>query len=98
MINNVNEINKKYFSTGINDEGLQELSDKSYMTFIIKDKIGKIWREFKPPGIDKKEKKLLLIAHNNHISTEIYDEDDEEDEQEEFKSIELLTSLKPTLK
>ena len=62
------KINEKYLSTGIDDEGLQELADKSYMTLVIKDRIGEIWKEFTPAGVDKRGKKLLLISHNNHIS------------------------------
>ena len=75
IIKHINKINEEYFKTGINDEGLKKLADKSRMTLIIKDKIGEIWREFKPNGKDTKQKKLMLLSHNNHIS-EIYDEDD----------------------
>lgn len=95
----VMKINEKYLATGIDDEGLQELANKSYMTLIIKDKIGETWKEFTPSGNDKKGKKLLLISHNNHISiksktfdfeNEPYDEDDAEEEKEEFKAVEVF--------
>jgi len=88
----VMKINEKYLATGIDDEGLQELANKSYMTLIIKDRIGETWKEFIPSGNDKKGKKLLLISHNNHISleNEPYDEDDAEEEKEEFKAVEVF--------
>ena len=40
----INKINAKYLATGIGNEGLQELADKSYMTLVVKDKLGKVWR------------------------------------------------------
>jgi hypothetical protein len=88
----VEKINKQYFETGINDEGLQRLADKSYIHLIIKDKIGEVWREFEPTG-NKKGKKLLLLAHNNHISIpeelEPHDSDDEEEQQQTYDCIPL---------
>ena len=44
MIKKGKEINEQYLETGIDDEGLQLLADRSYTTLVIKDKIGKIWR------------------------------------------------------
>jgi hypothetical protein len=77
MIKNVMKINDKYLESGINNEGLQELSNKTYMTLIVKDKIGE--DEFKPSG-NKRVKKVLLLSHDNHISEELYDSDDEQED------------------
>jgi hypothetical protein len=81
-IKNVKNVNKKYFKTGINDEGLQELANKSHYTLVVKDRIGFTWREFKPKGKDRKQKKLLLVAHNSHIEEE--DEGDTSDGEDIF--------------
>ena len=48
LINNVKQINNKYFESGIDDVGLQELADKTAKTLVVKDSIGEVWREFKP--------------------------------------------------
>lgn len=86
----IEKINNKYFESGIDSAGIQELSDKSYMTLVVKDKIGEIWNEFKPKGKDKKGKTLLLVAHNNHVN-EIYDSDDDEPSIEQsYSSIEYI--------
>ena len=86
---NIMKLNEKYLESGIDDEGLQELADKSLIQLIIKDKLGETWREFKPKAKGN-YKKLLLVAHNNHISLEDpYDEDDEE-ESKEFKVVEVF--------
>jgi hypothetical protein len=84
---NIMKINKKYLETGIDDEGLQLLADKSYFHLIIYDKSGNRWREF-IPRIKGHFKKLLLLSHNNHISNreDPYDSDDNEDQDEEFDS------------
>ena len=84
-IKHIKKINEEYFKTGINDTGLQKLADKSQFTLIIKDKIGEIWREFKPNGKDTKQKKLILLSHNDHIS-EVYDEDDKPTKTEEYNT------------
>jgi hypothetical protein len=82
------KINDKYLTTGIDDEGLQELSNKSLIQLIIQDKIGASWREFKPKAKGN-YKKLLLVSHNNHIS-HVYDSDDiEEPSYDVFQGIEV---------
>ena len=82
-IKRVNEINDKYLSSGIDDEGLQQLANKSQIKLVIKDKSKEVWNEFTPKSKGT-YKTLLLVSHNNHISTEEpYDEDDDEDDDEE---------------
>ena len=82
-IKNVMKINDKYLSSGIDEEGLQQLANKSQIKLVIKDKSKEIWNEF-IPKISKNHKTLLLVSHNNHISNEEepepFDEDDEDDE------------------
>ena len=85
----IHKINEKYLATGIGNQGLQELADKSYFTLVVKDKIGKVWHEFKPSGENKKGKKLLMLARNNHISHLRWDDEcgsDSEDEGDDFTS------------
>ena len=77
-IKNLTKLNDKYFKSGIGDEGLQELAEKSYYTLVIKDKIRKRWRTFKPSG-NKRGKTLLLVSHNNHLEDEGSDTSDGED-------------------
>ena len=92
LINNVKAINTQYFDSGINDIGLQELSDKTSKTLIVKDSIGEVWREFTPTTNNTRVNKLLLVAHNNHIKTdEPYDSDDETEntKTEDYISIPL---------
>jgi hypothetical protein len=78
-IKRVEEINTLHFKDGINDDGLQTLSNKSELILTIKDRIGEKWRDFEPVGKSKNHKRLLLVSHNNHISN-IHDSDDEDDE------------------
>ena len=84
-IKNLEKLNKKYFKSGIGDTGFQELADKSYYHLIVKDKIKKIWREFKPSG-NKQGKKLLMVAHNYH--TDVYDSGDDTSDGEELDDLE----------
>lgn len=77
-IKNLTKLNEKYFKSGIGDEGLQELAEKSYYTLVIKDKIRKRWRTFKPSG-NKRGKTLLLVSHNNHLEDEGSDTSDGEE-------------------
>ena len=92
-IKNIMKINDKYLSSGIDEEGLQELANKSQTKLVIKDTIKEIWNEFTPKAKGKC-KTLLLVSHNNHIATEEpYDEDDDDDsdndEEDQFQSIEI---------
>lgn len=89
-LNNIKKINKQYFDSGINDEGYQMLANKTQYNLVVKDKIGKVWREFKPKAKGRYPT-IVLVAHNNHNTEETrldspYDSDDEEDESEEFDS------------
>jgi hypothetical protein len=74
QIKEVEKINIKYFDDGIDAEGLQLLADKSYVTISIFDQSNTKWGEFKPAGKDKKFARVLLVAHNKHLST-IHDAD-----------------------
>lgn len=79
-IKKVNEINAEYLESGIDENGLQLLANKSDIKLIIKDKIGEVWNEFIPQSKGN-HMKLLLVSRNNHIE-EIYDSDDEEEASE----------------
>ena len=81
-INQVMKINETYYKSGINNEGLQLLSNKSQMHLIVKDKLQHIWHEFKPQSKGFHQK-VLMFAHNNHLENlsdpEPYDSEDEEE-------------------
>ena len=81
-INQVMRINETYYKSGINNEGLQLLSNKSQMHLIVKDKLKHIWHEFKPQSKGFHQK-VLMFAHNNHLENlsdpEPYDSEDEEE-------------------
>jgi hypothetical protein len=79
------EVNEKYFTTGINDTGLQLLANKARLILIIEDKLKRVWREFHPQSKGDFTK-LLLVSHNNHIEN-ICDSDDEEEEETDFKGL-----------
>lgn len=83
-ISHTKELNKTYFSTGINDTGLQLLSNKARLILIIEDKLKKKWREFHPQSKGDFAK-LLLVSHNNHIE-EICDSDDEEEDPNDLEN------------
>ena len=79
-IKNIMKINEKYLKTGIDDNGLQELANKSQIKLVIKDKLREVWNDFIPKSKGC-YKTLLLISHNNHISTEEpYDSEDDDDD------------------
>jgi hypothetical protein len=71
QIAEVEKINLQYFDGGINEEGLQLLADTSYINISIFDQSNKKWGEFKPKG-NKKGARLLLTAHNGHLSSVIH--------------------------
>ena len=68
MIRHCQKINDKYFESGINNEGLQFLADKTKIILCVMDKTGTVWHEF-VPKCKGNHQKLLLCAHNNHMAT-----------------------------
>ena len=69
MIRHCQKINDKYFESGINNEGLQFLADKTKIILCVMDYTGTVWHEF-VPKCKGNHQKLLLCAHNNHIDVE----------------------------
>ena len=66
-IKHVMKINETYFQSGINNEGLQLLADRSELHLIVKDKLRHIWHEFKPKTKSHPQK-ILMFSHNNHLA------------------------------
>lgn len=80
-IDHVNRINAEYLKDGINDTGIQELSDKTKFHLIFKDHSNNVWREFQPVK-GRIVKTLVYEAHNNHsqlVESDPYDSDDEDE-------------------
>ena len=59
-------LNEQYLKKGIDELGLQQLADKTRYDLVIYDKSKRIWATF--DGKHKKTKKLLMIAHDNHLA------------------------------
>jgi hypothetical protein len=72
ILRKIKNINDAYYETGINNEGLQQLSDATSIKIVIGDKKGIMWHTFDPIKRDGTNariyKTLYLQAHNNHIS------------------------------